>query len=64
MVEGDSLENCCTAMYRGFESLLLRMLSGLAFIPERRLSNISVDFLKFFYTKAIASAHLTLTSIK
>ncbi len=24
MVDGGSLENCCTARYRGFESLILR----------------------------------------
>ena len=34
MVDGGSLENCCTAMYRGFESLRLRAMQSIRQVPH------------------------------
>ena len=42
VVDGGSLENCCTATYRGFESLRLRFLKRLAVILALLLGSISL----------------------
>lgn len=50
MVYGDSLENCCTATYRGFESLTLRILgevevfSNINYLTFTTMKTISEEF--------------------
>lgn len=56
MVEGDGLENRCTAMYRGFESLLLRIPQEACFLT-RVFGFILLRSLGFVLTRIFRTQH-------
>ena len=59
MVDGGSLENCCTATYRGFESLRLRknshLLLQVLFLWRLRDSRFAQFPFRYPYPKPLPS---------
>ena len=53
MVDGGSLENCCTARYRGFESLFLREIG-----KNQHQASLSADFFLQVVVEADAEAEV------